>query len=432
MRTRTAVVRGLGTLLTALLAASLLSSPAHAAKPSTPQRFTGYAFDTCVAPSNAVMDRWNLASPYAVVGIYTSGNSRYCDDTKQPHLSPAWVRRQAAQGWLFMPIHVGRQAPCFAGSKKKMSADPPTARKQARAEADEATSRAAQFGFARGNTVYLDIEWYDRGDARCNEAVLAFTSAFVKRAHVRGYRVGLYSSASAAIQAIDVARHRGRSLHYPDQLWFAWTNRKANTRGLPYLQDTWWKRDRIHQFHNDITVSHGGQKYLIDKNVIDVGGGSRAKAEKKICKVQPSRARYRNLKPGKRGQDLRLLQCLLRKAGHPVKVTPSGRWNASTRKALRSYRRTLGMAPKPVANRRVWTALLSRGSTPVALKRGKSGQRVYRLQRALRAAGQNVDITGVFDAKTTAAVRSYRRSVGLPAWPSADRRVWAALQRGRR
>lgn len=424
-------MRRLGLLLTALLTASLLSSPAHAAKPSSPKRFTGLAFDTCVAPSDRVMDVWNRASPFAVVGVYTSGNSRYCDDSKQPHLSPAWVQRQANAGWLFLPIHVGYQAPCFAStSKRKMSYDLPTARRQARTDADEATSRAATFGFARGNAVYLDIEWYNRADSACDAAVLAFISAFTKRAHARGYKVGLYSSASAAIQSIDIARHRGRSLHYPDQLWFAWGNETANTNGGEYLANTFWRGNRLHQYQLDVYASYGGRRLKIDRNVVEVGGGSRAAKEKKICRTSPTLTRYRGLKPGRRGQDVRLLQCLLRKSGYSVK--PTGKWNKRTSRAVRSYRVSLGMTRKPVANKRVWVALLSRGSTAGVLKRGKSGQRVYRLQRSLRAAGQSVQATGVFDPRTVKAVRAYRKRVGLPAYPTADSTVWLALQAGRR
>src|SRR5690606_18348748 len=112
-------MRRLGIVLITLLVASAMAAPAHAAKPSSPKRFTGYAFDTCESPADRTMDAWNVASPFTVVGIYTSGNSRYCDDAKQPYLSPAWVQRQANRGWLFMPIHVGYQAPCFDSKSKK-------------------------------------------------------------------------------------------------------------------------------------------------------------------------------------------------------------------------------------------------------------------------------------------------------------------------
>ena len=113
-------------VLTGLAATFLMSSPAHAA-PRAPGDFTGNGFDACVAPSQSVMDTWNLRSPYAAIGIYVSGSSRYCGDAYQPNLSKAWVATNAANGWRFMPIHVGRQAPCFVNNpdsrvqKKRMS-----------------------------------------------------------------------------------------------------------------------------------------------------------------------------------------------------------------------------------------------------------------------------------------------------------------------
>ncbi|MCD9154108.1 glycoside hydrolase domain-containing protein [Aeromicrobium duanguangcaii] len=427
------IARRLALVLGLLLVASLMASPAHAADPRSPQRFTGYAFDTCVSPSDQVMDAWNLTSPYAVVGIYTSGNSRYCDDSKQPHLSPAWVKRQANRGWLFLPIHVGYQAPCFdsKSTKRHMSYDVATARKQARADADEATRRASQFGFAKGNAVYLDIEWYDRANRRCDAAVLTFIDAFVARSHKRGYKVGLYSSGSAAIAAVDEARHAKRKgFDFPDQMWFAWTNKRANTNGGPYLSNSFWKRDRVHQYHNNVAVSYGGHRVTIDKNVLALGGGSRAKKEQKVCKMSPTLKRYRSLKAGSRGKDVKLLQCLLRRAGH--KATITGRWNARTTKAVNSYRTSLGWPRNGAATRPLWTALLSRGKTPIALKRGKVGEPVHRLQRSLRASGQKVNVTGIYDARTSTAVRAYRKKMRLPGYQTADARVWAALQAGRR
>lgn len=422
--------RMVGVATGALLAVAATAAPSQA-QPTSPNRFTGQAFDTCVSPSDEVMDAWNVASPFAVVGIYTSGNSRYCDDDKQPHLSPAWVKRQAAKGWRFLPIHVGYQAPCFASdSKKKMSYDLPTARAQARADATEATSRAAWFGFAHGNAVYLDIEYYDRSRIACNEAVLAFVSAFTKRAHDRGYRVGLYSSASAAVQAVDIARLAGRDLNYPDQMWFAWTNRVANLDGRPYLSASGWTGNRIHQFHNNVEMRFGGRTVLIDRNVLQVGGGSRATKARSLCRVALNQKSYRRVGPGSKGDQVRLLQCLLRKAG--IKNKPNGRWNRTTTRAVRTLHVRLGRTATAKVTRLTWMALLSRGATAPVLKQGHTGERVWRLQRSLRAAGQPVDLTGVFDQRTTKAVKAYRKRIGLPAHPTADATVWSALQRGRR
>ncbi|MGH3473792.1 MAG: hypothetical protein ACRDOT_02655, partial [Aeromicrobium sp.] len=92
--TRVAVVGALAGIMT--LAASLLvPSTAAAADPQAPGNFTGYGFDACVAPSQTVMDAWNLRSPYSAVGIYISGNSRYCSDRYQPNLSRTWVETNA-------------------------------------------------------------------------------------------------------------------------------------------------------------------------------------------------------------------------------------------------------------------------------------------------------------------------------------------------
>ena len=167
-------------LVTVLIGALISASPASAA-PSAPGSFRGYGFDTCVAPSQKTMDKWNLYSPYSVVGIYISGNSRYCSEKYQPNLSKSWVLLNASHGWRFLPIHVGYQAPCFKNNpssrvqKKKMSTTISTARTQARADAKESVTAAKKYGFGSGTVLYLDIEWYNRSDSRCDAAVLAFS-----------------------------------------------------------------------------------------------------------------------------------------------------------------------------------------------------------------------------------------------------------------
>ena len=103
--------------LTALAAPFFAAIPASAAAPAAPGNFTGYGFDACVAPSQTVMDAWNQRSPYSAIGIYISGNSRHCGDDDQPNLSKVWVAKNANNGWRFIPIHVGRQSPCFKNNQ---------------------------------------------------------------------------------------------------------------------------------------------------------------------------------------------------------------------------------------------------------------------------------------------------------------------------
>ena len=107
------LVRRSVTVLVALavaIAGMTLLRPADAATRRMPGAMTGYAFDTCQAPSQAAMDVWWENSPYWGVGIYTSGRNRFCD--VQVELSPAWVATQNSRGWRLFPIHVGLQASC--------------------------------------------------------------------------------------------------------------------------------------------------------------------------------------------------------------------------------------------------------------------------------------------------------------------------------
>ncbi len=433
-RTRPAVRRlgVLGALSLVLSALVAVAAPAQAA-PKTPDRFTGYAFDICVAPSSQTMDRWNLTSPYSVIGIYTSGSSRYCSPEKgnSPHLSPAWVREQASKGWRFLTIHVGRQAPCYSSRKTRMSRNVSVARGQAKADAREAVAEARRYGFGKRSTVYLDIEWYDRSDAGCDRAVLEFIDAFNEVVKAKGYRSGLYSSASAAIAAVDQARAAKRArFTFPNQVWFAWTNKKANTDGGTYLADAGWRRQRLHQYHNNTSVSHGGARLTIDKNYIDVGGGSRPGRDTKVCGVKQSQPRYKTLRTGSRGEQVKLLRCLLKREGLTRKAI--GVYDRSTRIAVDRYRARQGWKRTGTASAAVWASLLAEGGTPRVLKRGSSGDSVWRLQRSLRAAGASVSLTGIFDARTTKAVQSFRRKHSQPGYPTATKGVWALLRDGKR
>ena len=76
----------------------------------------GNGFDACSAPTTTQMSAW-LASPYRSVGVYIGGVARAC---AQPNLTKSWVSTVTGQGWGLLPIYVGLQAPCFAGTKSRM------------------------------------------------------------------------------------------------------------------------------------------------------------------------------------------------------------------------------------------------------------------------------------------------------------------------
>ncbi len=422
-------------ILTGLAATFLLSSPAQAA-PRAPGDFTGHGFDACVAPTQSVMDTWNLRSPYSVIGIYVSGSSRYCGDAYQPNLSKAWVAKNAANGWRFLPIHVGRQAPCFVNNpksrvqKKRMSYTVSTARSQARTDAAETIAALVKYGFGKGSYSYLDLEWYSR-TTKCDNAVLEFVDAWTEYLHSHGYKSGVYSSGSAAIAAIDAARKAGRKgFTKPDQLWIAWTNKIANTDGGPYLADDGWaNHQRIHQYHNGVDVTYGSKTINIDKDYLDVGKGSVAVQQDLPCDVKMSFTSYPSLKLGSKGPEVATLECLLRRQGFLTEVNES--FGSGTVKALDAYRASMGWAPAGHTTRAAWTALLSHGTNPRVLKQGSVGHSVWRLQRALIAAGLKPKLTGTYDSSTVAAVKAYRKARGLTQYSTTEASVWSRLQHGK-
>jgi hypothetical protein len=112
---------GVAASVLAIGLASLTTEPA-AADPATTvayppnasaTRLTGYAFDSCAAPSLAAMQAWKISSPYQGHGIYIGGLSRSC---VQPNLTPTWLASTSQQGWRIIPIYVGYQAPCTGRS----------------------------------------------------------------------------------------------------------------------------------------------------------------------------------------------------------------------------------------------------------------------------------------------------------------------------
>jgi len=369
--------------LSIVVASVALATPAQAASPQAPGTYKGLGFDTCQAPNQTTMDAWKKASPFSAIGIYVSGNSRYCGDAYQPNLSPSWVQTNADRGWRFLPIHVGYQSPCFKNNpksrvqKKLMSTNPSTARAQGKSDAAETIAALRKFGFGAGSVSYLDLEYYSRTSS-CDNVTLEFADAWTEALHAAGYLSGVYSSGSAAIKAIDDSLAGGRSgFDPPDHMWIAWTNGVANTDGGPYLRSSiFTNHQRIHQYKNGASETFGGKTLTIDWNALDVIGASAPAA-----------------------------------ASAPTQ--------AASTAAIASGSTSVRIAE------------LARGSTP-KLKLGARGDNVRRLQRALTATGRPVPTTGYFGSITAAAVKSYKKKIGLPHTATASKRTWRALQRGKR
>src|SRR5262245_50813185 len=137
--------------VTATAAAGKAEVRAAAAPQLTGMIGSGLGFDTCTVPSASVMTAW-LASPYRLIATYLGGVNWACS---YGNFTASWVSQVAAEGWRFMPLWVGRQAPCSDGFGLA-SIDPSRAGVQGFAEARSAAAAARAFRLGRGTPIYFD------------------------------------------------------------------------------------------------------------------------------------------------------------------------------------------------------------------------------------------------------------------------------------
>jgi hypothetical protein len=246
---------------------------------------SGLGFDACTAPSVATMTAW-LASPYRVAGTYLGGVNWACS---YGNFNATWVGQVAAEGWQFIPIWVGPQAPC-TGITGAVTINPAQAAAQGQAEAASAVTAAQGFGYAAGSPIYFDMEGYDSSDTSCAQAVLTFLGGWTQGLHAAGYLSGVYSSAGSGIS--DLASEYGNPA-YPraDDVWIAdWTGDPVLTD--PYLPNADWPgHRRLHQYYGGHDETWGGRGVNVDSDVINgavaglPGGGP---ADRPYLASQPS------------------------------------------------------------------------------------------------------------------------------------------------
>ncbi|MFF3839717.1 DUF1906 domain-containing protein [Streptomyces sp. NPDC001930] len=271
-----------GAVVAALAGAALAGAPGPAVAPGrTPAaapapgglaaapalvHYVGQAFDTCEAPSLAVMKAWR-SSPYGAVGIYFGGRGRGCPT--QQELTPSWVASVDAMGWRLLPLFVGSQAPCVNAAAKRPFAIGSSPVSQGTREGGEAVRAAQALGLDVSSPLYLDIEAYEQGDAECAATTLSFVRAWNREVSRLGYVPGYYSSADTGVQDIEAERRAG-TRDLPAVMWFArWLGRSA-LYTEPVLQpEAWTPHARIHQYAGNVTEAYGGRRLAIDRNAMD-------------------------------------------------------------------------------------------------------------------------------------------------------------------
>ena len=436
LRPRTTAAVWLTGLVTGLVTGVLPASPAAAVV--TPGNLTGYGFDQCTAPSQRAMNAWLSSSPYWAVGIYISGDSRGC--RSQPNLSRTWVRRQAAHGWRLLPITLGPQAWCTTRERylHQVRISPRTAggyaraRAQGRAEANRTIGAARRLGISRAQHAVVRPRGVRHRPTACRESALGFLSAWSTQLHRHRYVSGVYSSAASGIAMLDDARVRrpGR-YRMPDRVWIGDWNGRADTSSSYVRSSGWTPHRRVHQYRGARNERYGRVTINVDRNWVDLGHGSRAPRQPAHCggAARYDYGRYPGRSVGSRGALVRTVQCLL-KARHRYSAAVDGVYDAGLGAAVRSYRVGRGLSSGTSTTASTWVALLSQGDTP-RLKRGSASSAVRRVQRALNAAdAARLRVSGVFDARTTVAVRRYQGAHRLSRTGVVAVATWRRLLAG--
>ncbi|GHI07134.1 hypothetical protein Scel_54550 [Streptomyces cellostaticus] len=249
----TAVVAGAGIAAQTSMAAT--TWPAQ-------KTFTGRAFDTCTAPSEAAMKAWHTGF-YGAAAVYVGGRNRGCN---QPNLTSKWVTDVTALGWKLIPLYVGAQPPCQSGSNpEKLTAS--TAASLGAADASDAVAKASALGMKAGSPVYLDMEAYDTTNTACNDAVLTYVRAFDKGLHAKTYRTGYYGFTSSSAKAIATASDK---TDLPGNLWYAlWDKQNTTTADWPWGSTQFTNHSRAHQYLVNSKESHGGVTLTVDRDAWD-------------------------------------------------------------------------------------------------------------------------------------------------------------------
>ena len=224
---------------------------------------SGLGFDACTAPSAGTMTAW-LASPYRVAGTYLGGVNWACS---YGNFNTTWVGQVAADGWQFIPIWVGPQAPC-TGITGAVTINPAQAAAQGQAEAASAVAAAQGFGYGAGSPIYFDMEGYDSADTSCAQAVLTFLGGWTQGLHAAGYLSGVYSSAGSGITDL-ASEYSDPAYPRPDDVWIAdWTGDPVLTD--PYLPSADWPgQHRLHQYYGGHDETWDGRGVNVDSDVIN-------------------------------------------------------------------------------------------------------------------------------------------------------------------
>ncbi len=235
--------------------------------------FSDALFDMCNLPSIGDLATWWQSSPYSGLGAYLGGSAFASGCNFATAVTRTWVKDAQKQGWSFLPVWVGPQAPCSV-YRSKFSAEPAVAYLQGRQEAQKAYSAAINLGFTEAmtltTTIYYDVEQYPTGSPACDGAVGQFINGWTEELHTFKLNAGAYGLPSAANYG-----KWATLANTPDAVWMATYTEAAysatvSVSPIPNLNDALWAfHQRIFQYAGGHNETWGGAKLNIDSNIAD-------------------------------------------------------------------------------------------------------------------------------------------------------------------
>ena len=133
----------------------------------------------------------------------------------------------------------------------------------------------------------------------------------------------------------------------------------------------------------------------------------------------PTQPVWPSLKKGAKGEQVRVLQLLLRAWGSAI--TADGDFGPGTDTAVRAYQKEKTATVDGVAGGQTW------GQLAAELAKGASGEAVKAVQLRLAAKGQQVEADGAFGPATESAVKAFQTSAVLPVDGIVDPRTLSRL-----
>lgn len=226
-------------MLAGLVVAALLAPSADTAQASfgVSQRM---GWDACgVGSTSNAQAFWNN-TPYWNMGLYLGGSS-YASGCNR--WSTAQVNTLLGQGWMFLPLWVGPQAPC-TGFGSRFSSDGPTAFSQGRNEATAAYNKIVSLGWDTPNAPLIyDLEAFNTGNSSCLNAAKQFISGWVYQLHLApAQKAGVYGSGCAS----GLSSYAGIA-NVPDFIHGADWSGNPNTGAITCVSSGNWVNNQRHK-----------------------------------------------------------------------------------------------------------------------------------------------------------------------------------------